>query len=129
MWSLRPDYPAVPHACTFQAPPSVAEARAWPAEGPESPPRINSMPCGALGRIIRPSPKRAPSKRLPAWPWRGVGPRRGRSPHRESIDGDSPVLEFRRVAAHRVEVDALQLLRELPDLARAHPPAVDLDHR
>src|SRR2546428_12752637 len=62
-------------------------------------------------------------------PWRGIGPARGRSPHPESIDGDSPVLELRRVAAHGVEVDALQLLRELPDLARAPPPAVDLDHR
>src|SRR5438132_13446818 len=45
------------------------------------------------------------------------------------IDRDRPVLVLGRVATHRAEIDVLQLLRELTDLAVADRTAVDLDHR
>src|SRR5438067_12241747 len=45
------------------------------------------------------------------------------------VNGNGPVLVLRRLAAHGAEVDALQLLGELADLAVADRPAVDLDHR
>src|SRR5438477_11642550 len=45
------------------------------------------------------------------------------------VDRDGPVLVLRGLAAHGAEVDALQLLRELADLAVADRPAVHLVHR
>src|SRR3981081_677919 len=46
-----------------------------------------------------------------------------------SVNGDSPVLVLRRLAAHRLEVDVLKLQRELAHLAVPNRAAVDLDHR
>src|SRR5437868_13494682 len=45
-----------------------------------------------------------------------------------SVNRNGPVLVLRRVAADGAEVDVLQLLRELADLAVADGPMVDLDH-
>src|SRR5437899_10865578 len=76
---------AVTRRATFQAPPSVAEERGWPAEGTTVPARFPQATALFVNaewslrpNLFRPSPGVPPSKRLPAWPRRGVGPRRGR---------------------------------------------------
>src|SRR5213080_2919019 len=45
------------------------------------------------------------------------------------VNGDRPVLVLRQLAADGAEVDVLELLRELPHLAVADRPPVDLDDR
>ena len=45
------------------------------------------------------------------------------------VDRLQPIAVARVLTAHRLEVDLLQPARVRPDLARADPPPVDLDHR
>src|SRR5438105_13645907 len=83
---------------------------------------------------FRPSPDMTSSRQmLPATEGVPLGsPRRSRgraSSPVPLIDRDRPVLVLGRVATHRAEIDVLQLLRELTDLAVADRTAVDLDHR
>src|ERR1700730_4363273 len=85
------------------------------------------MPCGALGRIHS---GRHPSLHFPDASQRGRGEERARggghlSPPR-LINRNCPVLIFRCLATDGAEIDVLQLLRELPNLAIAHGPSVDL---
>src|SRR6266851_4029498 len=89
-----------------------------------------SMPMWSLRPdSFRPSP----SVLLPNASQRGRGEglvRGGENcPRRALINGNCPVLVLCGLAADRTEVDALQLLRELADLARADGSAVDLDDR
>src|SRR5438105_4072932 len=83
---------------------------------------------------FRPSPDMTSSRQmLPATEGYLWGPRDavagGPPPPVPLIDRDRPVLVLGRVATHRAEIDVLQLLRELTDLAVADRTAVDLDHR
>src|SRR4029077_8290180 len=94
-----------------------------------------SVPLKALGATTTFTSGSPPDSRdYPNFFWRQAAdspdhPWSLRTPTQRSVDRDCPVLVLRRLAADGAEVDALQLLREFPDLAVADRPPVDLDHR
>src|SRR5437879_7271746 len=65
--------------------PGLSDRRGSAAGTSVSPAKANEeVQCGASGRIYSGRPRSvSPARRLPTWPRRGEGPRRGRCPLRE----------------------------------------------